>query len=121
MTDDKQAREFWIDSYENNVHKVGIPFFGGKSGREEMPYIHVIEYHAYQQLKEEVSLYKGPRLTSAGQSIKYYQEQNKVLRELLKDFIKLSEETEAYWKFSDGLAANRFTDFVDKIKKLLGD
>lgn len=36
-------REYWINEYENDVHEVGTPFYGGKSGRDESPVIHVRE------------------------------------------------------------------------------
>jgi hypothetical protein len=48
----KENKEFWIDLHLSSVHLPGIPFFGGKDGRTEQSYIHVIHI-------EELNKYKN--------------------------------------------------------------
>lgn len=45
-----KPKEYWIGPYENAVHPVGDPFYGGKTGREELPYTHVVESGFYEKL-----------------------------------------------------------------------
>lgn len=51
----KKPKEYWIGPFENEVHSVGSPFYGGKSGREELAHTHVIEYSAYKKLEEKLN------------------------------------------------------------------
>ena len=51
----KSYREFWVNEYITSVHYAGDPFYGGKTGMEELPYIHVIEYEALAKLQAEIN------------------------------------------------------------------
>lgn len=51
-------KEFWVDVLSSTANPVGTSAFGGKTGREPLPYTHVIEYEAYEQLKNKLDTYE---------------------------------------------------------------
>lgn len=53
-----RPKEFWIDLLSNTAMPVGEVNFGGKTGREPLPHIHVIEYSAYGEVKNKLDTYE---------------------------------------------------------------
>ena len=53
-----RPKEFWIDLLSNIAMPVGEVNFGGKTGREPLPYVHVIERSADGQLKNKLDTYE---------------------------------------------------------------
>lgn len=95
-----KPNEYWINEFESEVHPIGQPFYGGKSGREELRHIHVIEYSAYKQLEEKLNktiqtlefyasgwtmgFHAGELLVSVGTDLKF-EEVHQRARQTLKE------------------------------------
>jgi hypothetical protein len=75
-------KQFWINEYENAVNPVGVSFLGGKTGREELPYTHVVEAQLVLDFLEGLVTTLAPNhyvrtADKAKQLIKLIKENNK--------------------------------------------